>query len=303
MPRGSNVCRQCYYPQLTWSEQRQQFGRLIDAGYSREQIKQLMPRCRRCVSELLRAAGKPQWAIRETGAVSIVQDCEGDGEGHGDAGTEVSHWSAPTAPVSPRGNSASSHPALSYFLSLFTNQDNARMERGNGRSRIWHVGKSVRTVRTSARSVLVWEVVNVTNSFVLPAVYSVCLIGNRWWIMARQEDPHLREPLYIPVTPGPSPADRGRDPAAVHDVLEEVAIPITSQSKKSALARARPLTTCFRLPLGVMSEAAFDNLSFGVYGEPDSDTTSASCFCINAPNTLHYCGMRGACRAGLMQGY
>jgi len=60
LPRGSNVCRQCYYPQLTWSEQRQQFGRLIYAEYSREQIKRLMPRCSRCVSELLRAAGKPQ---------------------------------------------------------------------------------------------------------------------------------------------------------------------------------------------------------------------------------------------------
>ena len=43
MPRGSNVCQQCCYPQLTWSEQRQQFDRLIYAGYSREQIKRLMP--------------------------------------------------------------------------------------------------------------------------------------------------------------------------------------------------------------------------------------------------------------------
>ena len=49
------VCRQCYYPQLTWSEQRQQFGRLIYAGYSREQIKRLMPRCSRCALELLAA--------------------------------------------------------------------------------------------------------------------------------------------------------------------------------------------------------------------------------------------------------
>ena len=60
MPRGSNVCRQCYCPQLTWAEQCQQFGRLIYAGYSREQIKQLMPRCSSCVSEMLGAAGMPQ---------------------------------------------------------------------------------------------------------------------------------------------------------------------------------------------------------------------------------------------------
>ena len=58
--RGSNGLPTVLLPATDGSEQRQQFGRLIYAGYSREQIKRLMPRCSRCVSELLGAAGKPQ---------------------------------------------------------------------------------------------------------------------------------------------------------------------------------------------------------------------------------------------------
>jgi hypothetical protein len=57
VPRGPNVCRQCSYPQLTWTqrEQRRQFHHLLRAGYSPEQSKQLMPLCVCCVSELLGA--------------------------------------------------------------------------------------------------------------------------------------------------------------------------------------------------------------------------------------------------------
>jgi len=39
---------------LTWAAQRQQFGRVVKRGHPPELAKQLMPRCGKCVTSLLK---------------------------------------------------------------------------------------------------------------------------------------------------------------------------------------------------------------------------------------------------------
>jgi hypothetical protein len=43
--------------QLTWAKQRRQFGRTIRAGLTPEEIKTLVPRCQKCMTEVLHARG------------------------------------------------------------------------------------------------------------------------------------------------------------------------------------------------------------------------------------------------------
>jgi hypothetical protein len=46
-------CRDCCNP-MTWSAQRRQFARLVHRGVTLDEAKQLMPRCQKCVTQLLR---------------------------------------------------------------------------------------------------------------------------------------------------------------------------------------------------------------------------------------------------------
>ena len=43
-------CLRCNQ-QMTWAEQRRQFGRLIRYGWTPEEAKRLTPRCQKCVTE------------------------------------------------------------------------------------------------------------------------------------------------------------------------------------------------------------------------------------------------------------
>jgi hypothetical protein len=40
---------------VTWADQRSQFGRLIRRGVTRDQIKDILPRCGKCVTVWMRA--------------------------------------------------------------------------------------------------------------------------------------------------------------------------------------------------------------------------------------------------------
>jgi hypothetical protein len=51
--RKPDRCLQCRYP-ITWAAQRQQFGRLMRAGFSIAGAKQMMPRCQKCMTVALR---------------------------------------------------------------------------------------------------------------------------------------------------------------------------------------------------------------------------------------------------------
>jgi hypothetical protein len=52
-PRLSDRCKSCGYAQ-TWADQRRQFGRLIRAGFDRDQVKALLPRCQKCLTQTLK---------------------------------------------------------------------------------------------------------------------------------------------------------------------------------------------------------------------------------------------------------
>lgn len=47
------VCLRCKYP-MTWEAQRRQFGRLIRRGLTKEQAKEMLPRCQKCMTVYLR---------------------------------------------------------------------------------------------------------------------------------------------------------------------------------------------------------------------------------------------------------
>lgn len=46
---------------LTWAEQRRQFGRAVRAGLSVDEIKALMPRCQKCMTEELSSRPASDW--------------------------------------------------------------------------------------------------------------------------------------------------------------------------------------------------------------------------------------------------
>jgi hypothetical protein len=49
-----NKCLGCGCLNMTWREQQQQYGRLIQEGLSPEAAKGLMPRCQKCTTVALR---------------------------------------------------------------------------------------------------------------------------------------------------------------------------------------------------------------------------------------------------------
>jgi hypothetical protein len=49
-------CIGCGFP-VTWEHQRRQWGRLMRRGLSREEAKNLMPRCQKCMTLALRTVG------------------------------------------------------------------------------------------------------------------------------------------------------------------------------------------------------------------------------------------------------
>jgi hypothetical protein len=51
-------CLGCGWTKMTWREQRQQYGRAIRRGLSADEAKKLMPRCQKCVTEIL-GNGRP----------------------------------------------------------------------------------------------------------------------------------------------------------------------------------------------------------------------------------------------------
>jgi hypothetical protein len=53
----THKCINCGWPGLTWSEARQQYGRMIGHGLKPEIVKKLSPRCRKCTSIILRGNG------------------------------------------------------------------------------------------------------------------------------------------------------------------------------------------------------------------------------------------------------
>jgi hypothetical protein len=54
MQNRMNVCLDCERPIVNWREQRRGYGRLFREGLPPETIKTLVPRCSKCITELLR---------------------------------------------------------------------------------------------------------------------------------------------------------------------------------------------------------------------------------------------------------
>ena len=46
-------CLACDSP-MTWRDQRRQFARLLERGFTADEAKQLTPRCQKCMTILLR---------------------------------------------------------------------------------------------------------------------------------------------------------------------------------------------------------------------------------------------------------
>jgi hypothetical protein len=52
---------------MTWAEQRRQFGRLIQCGFTPDQAKERVPRCQKCITIMLEeeaASGTPMQRSR-----------------------------------------------------------------------------------------------------------------------------------------------------------------------------------------------------------------------------------------------
>lgn len=49
----ANMCLDCGYP-MTWDAERRQFGRLLKRGLVADEAKRLLPRCQKCITQLLR---------------------------------------------------------------------------------------------------------------------------------------------------------------------------------------------------------------------------------------------------------
>jgi hypothetical protein len=69
------TCRHCYAP-VTWAEQRRQYARLSYAEFSKEEIKRQLPLCHRCVSTLLRRAGKPLSRPQISPSLQVMRERE-----------------------------------------------------------------------------------------------------------------------------------------------------------------------------------------------------------------------------------
>ncbi len=52
------ICSRCNHTELTWSEQRREFARLIQGGFTPEEAKQHMPLCGKCVTMVVRENGR-----------------------------------------------------------------------------------------------------------------------------------------------------------------------------------------------------------------------------------------------------
>jgi hypothetical protein len=62
-------CLACANP-MTWAAQRRQFARLLEFGFSAADAKPLLPRCQKCVTQLLgtgryRAKGRTGTDVRQ----------------------------------------------------------------------------------------------------------------------------------------------------------------------------------------------------------------------------------------------
>jgi len=69
-------CLSCGY-NITWAEQRRQFARVIkDYGVPPEIAKQLLPRCQRCVTRMLRS--RPGGWVTAVGEIGEVGDLTQD---------------------------------------------------------------------------------------------------------------------------------------------------------------------------------------------------------------------------------
>ena len=70
---NSTECRGCD-TQMTWAEQRRQFGRACAAGLTAEDAKAQMPRCQRCTTTMLLGTGSEP----EAGAPAILRGNDSD---------------------------------------------------------------------------------------------------------------------------------------------------------------------------------------------------------------------------------
>jgi hypothetical protein len=52
VPTMPAKCLDCHNP-MTWTSQPEQVARLVKRGFTADEAKQLMPRCQKCVTELL----------------------------------------------------------------------------------------------------------------------------------------------------------------------------------------------------------------------------------------------------------
>lgn len=60
-PKKRAICRDCRYP-MTWDQQRRQFGRLMQKGFTVDEAKAALPRCQKCLTLWLHA-DDPRWSF------------------------------------------------------------------------------------------------------------------------------------------------------------------------------------------------------------------------------------------------
>jgi hypothetical protein len=53
--KAANICAVCSRG-LTWAEQKRQYGRALRAGLASDEAKRLMPRCQKCLTDILRCS-------------------------------------------------------------------------------------------------------------------------------------------------------------------------------------------------------------------------------------------------------
>jgi hypothetical protein len=65
-PKPARIqCKGCPLPRaITWAEQRQGYGRLINAGLDEQAVKDMLPLCPDCVGIKLSEMGKLRWPKR-----------------------------------------------------------------------------------------------------------------------------------------------------------------------------------------------------------------------------------------------